>query len=77
MSILLIKYYTSQGMVRGYIISLVQRPSLTRSSELTWCDQAEEKYGTPAWNAKWSLLYTDGELIWVNPLPPSSQSDLI
>jgi len=37
--------------------------------------QAEEKYGTPAWNRKWSLLEGDGELVWVSP--PSHSSFLV
>jgi hypothetical protein len=47
-------------------------------------EQAEEKYGTRAWNRKWSLLEGDGELVWVSlfslllsfllllPFPPNS-----
>jgi hypothetical protein len=35
-------------------------------------EKAEEKYGTRAWNRKWSLLEGDGELVWVSP--PSDHS---
>lgn len=58
-------YLSRHGQGVHNLVSLVPLLSAHRVSSDS--EKAEEKYGTPAWNCKWSLLETDGELVWVRP----------